>query len=79
MGFSYAKLWKMAIDNNLNKTQLRDYVGISNGSLSKLSKNEPISMETIGKICKKMHCDISDVVEYVDNTEVDSSGKKKRK
>ena len=50
MGFSYNKLWKLALDNNLNKTQLRDYIGISNGSLSKLSKNEPISMETIGNI-----------------------------
>lgn len=79
MGFSYNKLWKLAIDNKLNKTQLRDYVGISNGSLAKLSKNEPISMETLGKICQKMHCDVSDVVEYVDSTEVDSSGEKKRK
>jgi len=79
MPFSYDRLWKKAIDEKLNKTQLRDKVGISNGSLAKLSKNEPVSMEVLGKICKKLHCNIYDVVEYIDNDEreKEKSGEKK--
>lgn len=80
MPFSYNKLWKKAIDERLNKTQLRDKVGISNGSLAKLSKNKPVSMDVLAKICHKMHCNISDIVEYVDEKDGDQRrGEDKRK
>lgn len=38
MGFSYNKLWKLLIDKNMNKTDLRDEVGFTPTTLSKLSK-----------------------------------------
>lgn len=69
VSFKYTKLWKLALDNNLNKTQLRDAVGMSNDCLSKLSKNKYVSMNTLDKICTHFNCDISDIVEYVKDGE----------
>lgn len=45
MDFSYKKMWRKAFEEGLNKTQLRDSIGISNSCLAKLSKNENVSME----------------------------------
>lgn len=69
MPFKYTKLWKIALDNDLNKTKLRDEVGISNECLSKLSKNKNVSMNTLDKICTYFNCDIGDIVEYVKDGE----------
>ena len=64
---SYNKLWKLLIDKNLNKTQFRELVGISPATLAKLSKNENVTTDTLNTICKGLNCDISDIVEYIDN------------
>lgn len=76
MPFSYNKLWKLAIDKNLNKTQLRDKVGITSASLARLSKNEAVSMAILGRICQKLECDISDIVEYIDFIEENNNEQK---
>lgn len=65
MAFSYKKLWKLAIDKQMNKTQLRDCAGLTSSTLSRLSKNKPVSMDALGRICKSLNCDISDIVEYI--------------
>jgi DNA-binding Xre family transcriptional regulator len=67
MVFSYNKLWKLLIDKNMMKTELQEAVGMSASTLAKMGKNEPISMNTVGRICKVLKCDISDVVEYIDD------------
>ncbi|NLA85606.1 MAG: helix-turn-helix transcriptional regulator [Clostridiales bacterium] len=64
MAFSYDKLWKLLIDKKMNKVALRDAIGISPTTLSKLSRDQYVSMEVLGKICEKLNCDISDIVEY---------------
>ncbi|MFU2163240.1 DNA (cytosine-5-)-methyltransferase [Streptococcus pluranimalium] len=66
MSVSYKKLWKKLVDYNLNKTQLRDMAKISNQTLSKLSKNQYVSMEVIDRICECLDCDIKDIVERKD-------------
>lgn len=66
MAFSYDKLWKLSIDKKINKTQLRDIAGITNTTLSKLSKNKTVSMDSLARICRTLNCDISDIVEYID-------------
>ncbi len=65
MGFSYNKLWKILIDRNMNKTTLRDEVGFTPTTLSKLSKNETVSMNMLGRICEYLECDVGDIVEYI--------------
>jgi DNA-binding Xre family transcriptional regulator len=65
MSFSYNKLWKLLIDKKMNKVDLRDAIGIAPTTLSKLSKNQNVSMDVIGKICKELNCDVGDIVEFI--------------
>lgn len=60
---SYNPLWKTLIDKNMRKMDLVKLIGISNGTLAKLGKNESVSLSIIDKICTALDCDISDVVE----------------
>jgi len=65
---SYNKLWKMMIDHNMNKTQLRKEAGLSTNVIAKLSKNESVSMDTLLRICKALHCDVGDIIEVMDES-----------
>lgn len=69
MSFSYNRLWKLLIDKGINKTQLRDIVGISNQTLSRLSKNQNVSMEVLDRICSALNCEIEDIVKKIGNNE----------
>jgi DNA (cytosine-5)-methyltransferase 1 len=69
MTISYNKLWKLLIDKGMNKTQLGLAAKVSTSTISKLSKNETISMESMMKICRVLKCDIGDIVEMTDGKE----------
>lgn len=69
MKVSYNKLWKLLIDNNMKKKDLRTAIGISTSSLAKLSKNEVVSTEILLKICKVLKCDIGDIMEVIESDE----------
>ena len=64
MEVSYNKLWKLMIDRDMNKSDLRTLTGIGTNTLAKLSKNQVVSMEVLMKICNKLNCDISDICEF---------------
>lgn len=66
MGLSYKKLWKLLIDRDMTKTEMRKQSGISTGALAKLGKNEPVSMEVLVKICRALDCDLNDIVELTE-------------
>lgn len=66
MAVSYNKLWKLLIDRNMTKTQMREIAGITTNSLAKMGKNENVSTEVLVKICTALSCDINDIVELVD-------------
>lgn len=68
MGYQYNKLWKILIDKEMNKIELRNATGITSATLAKLGKNQNVSMEVLGRICKELECDIGDIVEYIDDT-----------
>lgn len=63
MSISYNKLWKLLIDKNMTKTQLRQQADIATSTLAKLSKNEQVSMEVLLKICKTLDCGFDDIME----------------
>jgi len=69
MIISYNKLWKLLIDKDMNKTQLGLATGISTSTISKLGKNEQVSMDSMLKICKVLNCNIGDIVDVVDDTQ----------
>jgi DNA (cytosine-5)-methyltransferase 1 len=63
MAVNYNKLWKRLIDEKMNRTQLRTAAHISTNAVAKLGKNEPVSFETLEKICRALKCDIGDIME----------------
>lgn len=67
MAISYNKLWKLMIDQKMNKTQLRISAKISSNAMAKLGRDESVQIETLEKICNVLHCDIGDIVEVLQN------------
>ncbi len=66
MAVSYKKLWKLLIDKDMTKTQMRKDAKISTGALAKLGKNENVNTEILVKICNALHCDFSDILELTE-------------
>ena len=64
METSYKKLWKLLIDLDMSRTELRLKAGISTMALAKLGKNENVSMDVLKKICKALDCQPGDILEY---------------
>lgn len=63
MAISYNKLWKSLIDRKMKRTDLISGARISSSALSKMGKDEPVSLEVIEKICQYLKCDIEQIVE----------------
>ena len=70
MQFSYKKLWKLLIDKNMNRKDLREKTGISSASIAKMGKGSNISTDIIVRICSALDCDITDILELVDENDV---------
>ena len=66
MAVSYKKLWKLLIDKDMKKKDLRIATGITTTALAKLGKNEHVNTEILAKICKVLECKIEDIVEVVE-------------
>ena len=74
MSISYKKLWKLLIDKDMTKIELKDAAGISTGTLAKLGKNENVTTDVLVKICEELNCNISDICEVVpDDAEEEKS------
>lgn len=65
MAVSYKKLWKLLIDKDMLKKDLRAVTGISSASMAKLAKNENVTMDVLVRICTALNCDIADITEVV--------------
>ncbi len=69
MAFSYNKLWKILIDENMKKSDLRELTGLSPNTMARLSKGESVKMDVIGRICEQLNCTVGDIVDFVPNIE----------
>lgn len=65
MAWSYKKLWILLINRNMKRTEMMKQAGISSVALAKMGKDEPVTMEVLGKICKTLNCQVEDIVEYI--------------
>lgn len=63
MGINYKRLWKLLIDKDMTKTDLRKKTDIASSTLSKMSKNEFVSLEVLVRICIVLGCELSDIAE----------------
>ena len=60
---NYNKLWKLLIDKNLRKKDLREQAGLSTNVLAKMGKGGDVSTVVLKKICKTLNCRIEDIVD----------------
>ena len=65
MAVSYKKLWKLLIDKDMKKKDLREATGITTTAIAKLGKNEHVNSEILVKICKALNCNLDDIMEIV--------------
>ena len=63
MAVSYNKLWKLLIDNGMNKSDLREKTGLSQSTIAKLVNGENVNVEVLERICLVLKCEIGDIVE----------------
>ena len=63
MAISYRKLWKLLIDKDMKKKDLRVQSGISTNALAKLGKNERVTTDVLEKVCLTLQCDVGDIME----------------
>ena len=64
MGGTYKRLWKLLIDKDMTKGTLRSAAGIAASTISRMSRNEYVSLEVLEKICSVMDCEIGDILEF---------------
>lgn len=62
MSLNYNNLWKLLIDKNLKRTDLINLADISSNVLARMGKNEPVSLESLEKICIALDCSIQDII-----------------
>lgn len=66
MTVNYNKLWKLLIDRNMIKKDLRITTGMTTNAMEKLEKNENVSTEILCKICEVLDCTLDDIVEVTE-------------
>ncbi len=69
MKVRYNKLWKLLIDKEMKKSQLREAIGASKGTFAKLGKNENVILPVLLNICEYLECDFGDIMEAVPEKE----------
>ena len=63
MPLCYNKLWKLLIDKNMNKTDLKEITGLSQSTIAKLTNGENVNTDILERICAALNCDINDICE----------------
>ena len=69
MGWSYKRLWILLINKNMKRTDLLKVAGLNSTALATMGKDQPVTMDTLGKICLALDCRIEDIVEHVPEAE----------
>lgn len=71
VSISYKKLWKLLIDRDMTKMELRQAIGVSTATIARMSKGVPVSTEVMMKICNTLGCNLGDIVDVIkDESEV---------
>ena len=65
MAFSYKKLWKLLIDRDMTRADLRGATGIAPATIAKMSRGESVGASVLERISESLQCNIGDIVDYV--------------
>ena len=65
MAICYDRLFHLMIDKKMSNAQLKEKAGFSANIITRLKRNEYVSIESIEKICRVMDCGVDDILEFV--------------
>lgn len=65
MAISYNRLWKLLIDKKMSVSDLRKTAVIAPNTMTRIRKDQDVSMAVLGRICDVLDCDYGDIVEYI--------------
>ena len=65
MSISYKKLWKLMIDKDMSAVQLREKTGIAPNTMTRLRRDEEVTLSVLHKICSTLEVDIGDIMEFL--------------
>lgn len=65
MAISYNKLWKLLVDRKMSKADLRKAAGIAPNTMTRLRRDEEVTLTVLNKICRVLDVDIGDVMEFI--------------
>ena len=69
MAISYNKLWKLLVDKKMSKADLRRAAGIAPNTMTKLRRDEEVSLTVLNKICSALNANIGDVMDFIPEEE----------
>ena len=69
MAISYNKLWKLLVDKKMSKADLRKAAGIAPNTMTRLRRDEEVTLAVLNKICSTLNVDIGDIIEFVRDEE----------
>ena len=82
MALCYKKLWKLLIDHDMTRADLRGATGIAPATIAKMSRGESVGASVLERICESLQCNVGDVMDYVPNESASgqvSEAKRKRR
>ena len=68
MAISYNKLWKLLIDKKMSKADLRKAAGIAPNTMTRLRRDEEVTLAVLNKICTTLEVDIGEIMEFLPKT-----------
>ena len=69
MAISYNKLWKLLVDKKMSKADLRKAAGIAPNTMTRLRRDEEVTLSVLHKICSTLEVDIGDIMEFLPDVE----------
>ena len=73
---SYKPLWRLLVERDMSKCDLRKLAGLAPNTLTKMRKNEEVSMTVLNKICAALGVNYGDIVEYIPTENTDGEVQK---
>ena len=69
MSVKYNRLWHMLLDRKMKKKDLQEQANLTAYTMNKLSNDEPVTTDTLAKICRGLNCSFDDIMELMDDEE----------
>ena len=70
MAISYNKLWKLLVDKKMSKADLRKAAGLAPNTMTRLRRDEEVTLAVLNKICTTLNVDIGDIMEFLPDESV---------